>query len=140
MVLTDKTENKCYRYLIENYIDNEKLFELLLEKLPNMDREWHYKDLSYPFDVNLLEFANFLSDFIIELDFDWNDRLRRVQKEIVDEKLPKLVDGNAYINKLIHDLECKNESYQRNIEINNERIQNLRSTLVKDSENDLSSR
>lgn len=134
MVLTDKTENKCYRYLIENYIDNEKLFELLLEKLPNMNSEWHYKDLSYPTDVNLLEFANFLSDFIIELDFDWNDRLRRVQKEIVDEKLPKLVDGNGYINKLIHDLECKNESYQRNIEINNERIQNLKNTLVKDDE------
>lgn len=38
------------------------------------------------------------------------------------------------------DFDYKNESYQRNIEINNERIQNLKNTLVKGDENDLSSK
>lgn len=38
------------------------------------------------------------------------------------------------------DFDYKNESYRRNIEINNERIQNLKNTLVKGDENDLSSK
>lgn len=99
-----------------------------------MKAEWKEQDFKLPYNVTLIEFLNFLSDFLFELEIDYSDRMIKTQNEIIDVKLPNVIDPNYYINKLIQDLESKNDSYLANIEYNNERIQNLKNTLVKGDE------
>ena len=135
--LSETIENKCFRHLIEHYLDNEVLFNELLKNLPNIDSDWKEQDFKLPYNVTLIEFLNFLSDFLFELEIDYSDRMIKTRNEITDVKLPNVIDPNYYINKLIQDLESKNDSYLANIECNNKRIQNLKNILVKDSENDL---
>lgn len=132
--LSENIENKCFRHLIEHYLDNEVLFNELLKNLPNIESEWKEQDFKLPYNVTLIEFLNFLSDFLFELEIDYSDRMIKTQNEIIDVKLPNVIDPNYYINKLIQDLESKNDSYLANIEYNNERIQNLKNTLVKGDE------
>ena len=138
--LSETIENKCFRHLIEHYLDNEVLFNELLKNLPNIDSDWKEQDFKLPYNVTLIEFLNFLSDFLFELEIDYSDQMIKTRNEITDVKLPNVIDPNYYINKLIQDLESKNDSYLANIECNNKRIQNLKNILVKDSENDLPSR
>lgn len=35
--LSENIENKCFRHLIEHYLDNEVLFNELLKNLPNIE-------------------------------------------------------------------------------------------------------
>lgn len=138
--LSESIENKCFRHLIEHYLDNEVLFNELLKNLPNIESEWKEQDFKLPYNVTLIEFLNFLSDFLFELEIDYSDRMIKTRNEITNVKLPNVIEPNYYINKLIQDLESKNDSYLANIEYNNKRIEQLKNKLTKDNENDLSSR
>lgn len=129
--LSENIENKCFRHLIKHYLDNEVLFNELLKKLPNIESEWKEQDFKLPYNVTLIEFLNFLSDFLFELEIDYSDRMIKTRNEITDVKLPNVIDPNYHINKLIQDLESKNDSYLANIEYNNKRIEQLKKNIIK---------